>query len=306
MSTKLYDGLRLTEHASDLFEVTRLVSRRMREVFAELRLPIVAKEVARVVDDPAARSEDLPPRFGTVFARARKHWIDEQRAMDRMSTFQDPLRFTIVFGEVFDEHGRRRLAYPFYGDRSYYDALRELRIYDRPVFADYEYQTSTDRPERIDEEAWARRGRDWDQVMTSGDDETDGSFAHLPMWQLPNTIDHVFDRGMWSLDEHDLNEVVTVEERLRRLLRDQLASRMPRPEASPSDYSAVLALMHAVGNAVTEYLASDAGAELEHPAPLPSDLTTRISELPEPYRAPEEALEQMQIRAVELLEPGQD
>ncbi|MFD4947007.1 hypothetical protein ACFWNT_31895 [Streptomyces sp. NPDC058409] len=78
MSIKLFDGLRMTAHAPDLFELTRMTSKRMREVFRELAVPSVARNVARVVDDAEARERDMGGRLHDyLIYRARKLWIDE-------------------------------------------------------------------------------------------------------------------------------------------------------------------------------------------------------------------------------------
>ncbi|MFD9604700.1 hypothetical protein [Streptomyces sp. NPDC059970] len=188
MSIKLYDGLRMTAHAPDLFELTRMTSKRMREVFRELAVPIIARNVARVVDDAEARERDMGGRLHDyLIYRARKLWIDEQAGLDHRLAFHDPLRFSIVFGEVDDDHSTRRLAYPFAGKHAYTDALMGLEADGRPIFVDYHYQNQTDQPEEIRDEEWKRRRDDWGRLLTADDRGTDGTFGHLPGWQLPDS-----------------------------------------------------------------------------------------------------------------------
>ncbi|MGW3199115.1 hypothetical protein ACWDBD_32025, partial [Streptomyces sp. NPDC001118] len=221
MSAKLYDGLRLTAHAPDLFELTRVISKRMREVFRELAVPIIARNVARVVDDAEVRERDMGgPLHNYLVYRARKLWLDGQAGLDDRMTFHDPLRFSIVFGQVDDEWGTHRLAYPFAGNRAYTDVLLALEADGHPIFVDYHYQNQADRPAEVSDDEWKHRRDDWKSLLDAEDPETDGTFGHLPGWQLSDSIEGVFDTVLHGYKDTviDLNAHRTMEYRMRQAL----------------------------------------------------------------------------------------
>lgn len=298
MSTKLYDGLRLTAHAPDLHTVSRLVSQRMREVFNELALPIVAEHVALVMDNVEARSNGMSGLLGDYLVyRARQVWVDEQNKENPASVFHDPLRFSMVFGEVSDEAGTRRLAYHYAGNRAYEKALVELHTdEDRPIFADYHYQNQTDIPDDVSDEEWGQRRKDWDALLRSDDPDTDGTFGHLLMWQLPDTIRSVFDQAILGYEALGLNEIVTIEQRLRRSLSIAVASRRPLLEGFT--YSDILHRKRLIGQALDTYLATEEGAGMPRPLALPLDLNIRMDQLPPVFAAPDQHVDAI----VELIE----
>ncbi|MFF8917479.1 hypothetical protein ACF08M_30265 [Streptomyces sp. NPDC015032] len=293
MSTKLYDGLRLTAHAPDLFDLTRMVSQRMHEVFRELAVPIIAKNVARVVDDAEVRERDMGgPLHDYLVYRARRLWLDEQAGLDDRTTFHDPLRFSIVFGQVDDERGARRLAYPFAGRHQYTEALMALEADGRPLFVDYHYQDQADRPEEIQKSEWKRRREDWDLLLDAEDPETDGTFGHLPGWQLPGSIEGVFDAVLLGYRDAaiDLNAHCTVERRMRRALIQAVALDLDLGPAD--DFNRVLTRNRRIERAVELYLGTAEGETRLRPVPLPDahELDITIRELPPVYEPDPEAI----------------
>ncbi|MFB7594637.1 hypothetical protein [Streptomyces sp. NPDC056160] len=293
MSAKLYDGLRLTAHAPDLFELTRVISKRMREVFRELAVPIIARNVARVVDDAEVREREMGgPLHNYLVYRARKLWLDEQAGLDDRMTFHDPLRFSIVFGQVDDDHGTRRLAYPFAGNRAYTDALMTLEANGRLLFVAYPYQNQAGRPAEIRVEEWKRRHEDWNRLLDSDDRETDGTFGHLPGWQLPDSIEGVFDAVLLGYKDAtiDLNAHCTIEHRMRRALNRAVTLDLDLDEVN--GISRVLTRNRRIERAIELYLSTPGGAAMLRPEPLPDarDLDIAVSELPPVYEPPAEAV----------------
>ncbi|MFJ9901195.1 hypothetical protein ACIQPR_48650 [Streptomyces sp. NPDC091280] len=293
MSIKLYDGLRLTAHAPDLFELTRVISKRMREVFSELAVPVIARNVARVVDDTEVRERDIGGHLHkyTVY-RARKLWLDEQTGLDDHITIHDPLRFSIVFGQVDDGHGARRLAHPFAGNRAYTDALMALEADRQPLFVDYHYQNQGDRPPEIPRDDWKRRRDDWNRLLEADDRETDGTLGHLPGWQLPNSIDGVFDAVLHGDTDTtiDLNDHCTIEHRMRRALNRAVTRSLDLDEVNA--ISRVLIGNRRIRRAISQYLDTPEGKALPPPVPLPGvrELDVTMSELPPAYEPPAEAV----------------
>ncbi|MYR56595.1 hypothetical protein GTY54_10205 [Streptomyces sp. SID625] len=296
MSTELYDGLRLTAQAPDLFELTRVISKRMREVFRELAVPVIARNVARVVDDAAVRERDMGgPLHNYLVYRARKLWLDEQAGLDDRMTFHDPLHFSIVFGQVDDEWGTRRLAYPFTGNRAYTDALRSLEADDHPIFVDYHYRDQADRPAKVSNNEWKHRRDDWNHLLDAEDPETDGTFEHLPGWQLPDSIEGVFDtvlRG-YTNTVIDLNAHRSIEYRMRRTLNRAVAFGLNLDPVDGVDR--VLRRNQRIERAISQYLDTAAGKAMPRPAPLPGarELDVMISKLPPVYEPPVEAVAQI-------------
>lgn len=289
MSARLYGGLRLTAHAPDLFELTRMISKRMREVFRELAVPIIARNVARVVDDAEVRERDMGgPLNNYLVYRARKLWLDEQAGLDSRVTFHDPLRFSIVFGRVDDDYGTRRLAYPFAGNRAYTDALMALEADGRPLFVDYHYQNQADRPKEIRKDEWKRRRDDWNRLLDADDRETDGTFRYVPGWQLPDSIEGVFNAVLLGYDgtDIDLDVHCAVEDRMRRALNRAVVLDLDLDEVN--GISRVLTRNRRIERAIELYLSTADGAAMPRPALLPDarDLGIAISKLPPVYEPP--------------------
>lgn len=296
MSARLYGGLRLTAHAPDLFELTRVISKRMREVFRELAVPIIARNVARVVDYVEVRERDMGgPLHDRLVYRARKLWLDEQAGLDNRVTFHDPLRFSVVFGQVDDDYGTRRLVYPFAGNRAYADALMALEADGRPLFADYHYQDQADRPNEVRKDEWKRRRDDWNRLLKVRDRETDGTFGHLPGWQLPDSIESVFDAVLLGHKDTtiDLNAHCTVEGRMRRALTRAVVCDLDLDEVN--NISRVLTRNRRIERAIEIYLSTAGGAVMPRPALLPDvqDLDIAISKLPPVYEPPAGAVARM-------------
>ncbi|MGW0881286.1 hypothetical protein [Streptomyces sp. NPDC002671] len=293
MSAKLYDGLRLTAHAPDLFELTRVISKRMREVFRELAVPIIARNVARVVDDAEVRERDMGgPLHNYLVYRARKLWLDEQAGLDDRMTFHDPLRFSIVFGQVDDEWGTHRLAYPFAGKRAYTDALLALEADGHPIFVDYHYQNQADRPTEVSDDEWKHRRDDWNSLLDAEDPETNGTFGHLPGWQLPDSIEGVFDTVLLGYKDTviDLNAHRTIEYRMRQTLNRAVTLDLNLDPVG--GMNRVLTRNRRIERAISQYLDTAEGKAMPRPAPLPGvrELDVTISELPPAYEPPTEAV----------------
>ncbi|KAB7835706.1 hypothetical protein [Streptomyces mobaraensis] len=288
MSIKLYDGLRLTAHAPDLFELTRVISKRMREVFRELAVPIIARNVARVVDDAEVCEREMGgPLHNYLVYRARKLWLDEQAGLDSRVTFHDPLRFGIVFGQVDDDYGTHRLAYPLAGNRAYVDALMSLEADGRPFFVGY-YQNQADRQKEVRKDEWKRRRDDWNRLLEVDDLKADGAFGHLPGWQLPDSIEGVFDAVLLGHKDTtiDLNAHCTVEDRMRRALNRAVTFGLDLDGVN--GISGVLSCNRRIERAIKLHLSTASGATMLRPAPLPDvqDLDIAISQLPPVYEPP--------------------
>ncbi|MEU7156015.1 hypothetical protein AB0A98_06160 [Streptomyces chrestomyceticus] len=288
MSIKLYDGMRLTAHAPDIFELTRVISKRMREVFRELAVRIIARNVARVVDDAEVRERDMGgPSHHYLVYRARKLWLDEQAGLVDRITFHDPLRFSIVFGQVSDGCGTRQLAYPFSGNRAYTEALMALEANGRPLFAEYHYHYQADRPKEIREDEWKRRRDDWNHLLDADDRETDGTLGHLPGWQLPDSIEGVFDAVLRGRkDTIDLNVHCTVEDRMRRALNRAVVLYLGLDEVN--GISRALTRNRRIEHAIELYLSTAHGVAIPRPALLPDtrNLGIAVSKLPPVYEPP--------------------
>ncbi|MDX3020021.1 hypothetical protein [Streptomyces acidiscabies] len=293
MSIKLYDGLRLTTHAPGLFELTRVISKRMREVFHELAVPVIARNVARVVDDAEVRERDMGgPLHNYLVHRARRLWLDEQAGSDDRMTFHDPLRFSIVFGRVDDEQGTRRLAYPFAGNRAYTDALLALEADGHPIFVDYHYQNQADRPAEVPDDEWKRRRDDWNSLLDAEAPDTDGTFEHLPGWQLSDSIEGVFDTVLLGDKDTviDLNAHRTIDHRMRRALNRALALGLDLDPVG--GINRVMTRNRCIERAISQYLDTAGGRAMPRPASLPDvrELDVTISELPPVYEPPAEAV----------------
>lgn len=276
MSTKVYDGLRLTAHAPDLFTLTRIISKRMREVFYELATEVISGWVTRIVDEPTERGDE--PKM-MLLDRGQELWLAQQNKINPHLRGHDPLRFQIVFSEVSDDLGTRRLAYTFCDHPAYREALFGFsNEFGKPYFVDYHYQNSTEGPEEISEEEWSMRRRDWNAVLDSDDPETNGTFGHLPGWSLPDTIREVFGTWLWMRKSIDLNQHISPERRRRMMLQRDAWRQLGTPDSS--DFGAILRTERRLKQAVTDVLARPEHADAPLPDPLPSSLLVAVGELP--------------------------
>ncbi|MGW6605590.1 histidine phosphatase family protein [Streptomyces sp. NPDC055036] len=131
MSTKLYDGLRLTAYAPDPFELTRAITKGMSEVFRELAVRTIARNVARVVDDTEICGSEMG---GHLHDHLVRHSESTENATKYTGFYQDPrpwsgpaahalsrdlvdvtprgfLQFVWLHGDLADLVGPRRTFY---------------------------------------------------------------------------------------------------------------------------------------------------------------------------------------------------
>lgn len=290
MSTKLYNGLRLTAHAPDIYQLTREIARVIKPIFKELATKIIAEYVAQVIDYPERRPEGAV----TVYDAAKKNWLNEQLRMNPHLVGQDPLHFRVAFAEVGDAQGTRRLAYAICEQSKYRHALLAMATTEgKPYFTDYHFQTSTDRPDEISEEEWEQRRRDWDRVLDDGGLSCNGAFDHLPGWQLPDTVREVF--GTWTFwnKELDLNAHVSRQQRLHDLIESAMTKQIVLEDdefiemGDRPDFGVISRHMQIMRRVIERERCL-----LEHPAtPLPQALptaihSTRLTDLT-PYEVPE-------------------
>ncbi len=296
MSTKLYSGLRLTAHAPDIYTLTRIISKHMREVFHELAVEVIARHVQVLVDSQKARDEAIADYAGvSLQLAAEKRWRNEQAELNRHSRLQDPLRFQIVFGETEDEHGNLlRLAYPFTGRHQYVHALANLKTESgKPIFVDFHYQDQTERPEEIPEPEWEQRRTAWDQVLHSDDPETDDTFGHLPGWALPETIEGVFGTWLWLQDGIDLSAHDDRARRMRLAVneaawRELGLDALSRGDDGQPDLGWLSRQVTELRQSVKTVVARPEWQDVALPKPLPSDLEVRVADLPAVYAPPAE------------------
>lgn len=201
MSTKIYDGLRLSDPSADLFEVVQEVSGAITAQFKIARLAEVAEAVATLVD--ATADDKDADRW--VFDVARRRWLDEQHKLGEHHALNDPLRFSMVFarsassGEV--------LALPWCLGRSeYLEALNATGL-----FAEYGYWDNSDRPQGVSDAEWDLRRRAWDEISND-----EGTLTHLPMWQLSRSLTDVFSYDVLDqVEPGDLDVHVSPRQRLQ-------------------------------------------------------------------------------------------
>lgn len=253
MSTKLYDGLRLTE--PDLFVAVPVIATAIKNAFHELRPKIVAEEVAAIVDTKEGRNTQDESNF--VFLQAHKNWLKEQAEYGPHHRFNDPLRFEICFGQAVS---RSTLAYPFHNEPAYQATLLETGL-----FQEYGYQNNADKPDDITEQDWTTRRLDWNSILNA-----EGNMTSLPTWRLAGSIDDVFD----IFAGYDLNEYLSRHTRLLRILTAAAVNSVYQSAAKQNVQMAiheVISASQTVTTAVNEHLAELSPTELETllPQPLP-------------------------------------
>lgn len=204
MSTKIYEGLRLADPSTSLFDAVAVLSVAVTAHFNTQRRAVVAEEIVQVVDR-GDRGDDRC----MVFDDARTRWLEQQNKLGHHHTLSDPLRFTIVFGQA---SSGRTLALPFYLHSAGYGDI----LAGTGLFHEYGYWNNTDRPSEASKKEWAARRDDWDSILND-----DGTFAHLPLWQL-DSMHNTFSYDVLFHTTTTVDEFVTPRDRLKRTLAEAL------------------------------------------------------------------------------------
>lgn len=206
MSTKIYSGLRLADPKTSIFDAVKTVSQAIRASFAVVRLPLVAEQIVKIVDEG-----ERGPANRLVFDDAEAQWLREQNELGTHHALNDPLRFSICFAEASDG---RVLAVPFHMNSEYDKVLAATGL-----FEEYGYWNNSDRPAQFSKEAWDLRRDHWDSVL-----DDDDTFGHLPMWQLTSLHETFSWEVLFDRDEV-VDTYVTPQQRFRRLLTKALMNR---------------------------------------------------------------------------------
>lgn len=268
MSTKLYEGLLLTEAKPDLFTLIPKLAKTVQKVYKRLSLKLVAEELGEALVDPAWRETRRPG--ATLIMEVETAWKKQQENYGSHHTFNDPLRFSIVFGRT--KRGRV-LAYPFYARPAYGKSLEKLGI-----FQEWGYWNNSDRPTEVAEEEWDERREEWDSLL-----DEEGSFGSLPFWKLDSG--EPFLEVYLSSEELDINGKMSPEKRLQRLLQQEFLRKIHGDKETPN-----WGLIVESGRYTKDYLKSPAGLAIPRPQPFPEDTWRRtISELPPLDTLPEDA-----------------
>ncbi|MFF2053793.1 hypothetical protein ACFVU2_19470 [Leifsonia sp. NPDC058194] len=203
MSTKIYSGLRLADPETSIYDAVKTVSRAIRASFAVVRLPLVAEQIVRIVDEG-----ERGPENRLVFDDAEAQWLREQNEIGTHHALNDPLRFSICFGEASDG---RVLAVPFHMNAEYDKALAATGL-----FEEYGYWNNSDRPENLSNDQWRKRREDWDSVL-----DPDDTFGHLPHWELVS-LRETFSFEILFDETKTVDAYIEPRQRLRRLLANAL------------------------------------------------------------------------------------
>lgn len=216
MSIKIYDGLIAADPTDDIFSLIQKIRPVVTAHFRELSLGVIARMYAELAEDPEAREEIHPNRYLRPIADQR--WQKQQRDLDPHMRNHDPLRCQIVFGAVPDVKGGHKLLLNIFAEDPGY---RQVLI-DAGIVADYGYWNNVDQPEDLSADQWNQRREDWMHIVETGD----GSYAHLPSWDVPGTIDEVFypiaGDHVDFFKAADLNDYCTPAERILPVLRSQI------------------------------------------------------------------------------------
>jgi len=268
MSVKLYGGLRLIDPKTDIFELTPKIAAAVRPVFEEASRKLVADEIFRFVDGHDAPDSATPQR--SILSDLEADWKKRQRDYGSHHTLNDPLRFSMVFGRSSEGN---LLAYPYYREPDYDEAIRELGL-----FEDYHYQDQTEEPAEFTRKQWKARGKEWESL-----ENFQGTFGDLPSWELGRT-DEPFEVVYWShgKEDFDPNLYTTADERLREILVQRLFRHASEELNFPQDQ--LIPLYGHARRVVGLYLNSkDRSSGLLSPEPLPVGAYTTYQDLPAPY-----------------------
>lgn len=255
MSTKLYDGLRLKDSTADIFELVPLVAYAIAGAYGEAAIELMATELVDYLDgipDFSGRDPQSLPIYDL-----QDSWRKHQQELGSHHALNDPLRFSIVFGRA---QSGTLLAYPFYRESRYRDALESLEI-----FEDYHYQNQSDRPDEISSAQWGQRRKDWDSVLDGR-----GTLGSLPSWQLSESDRPFSQLYSSSARTVDANSFSSPESRLSHILRRSLFG-YAMEEINPAQ-DRVFPLLNHCHRIVAEFLATEEGSSLKAPKRIPQGL----------------------------------
>lgn len=275
MSTKLYDGLKLKDPSTDIFELIPKVAEAIEAAFTQAAQDLVAEELISWIDTPGRWPEE-GKRTYPLFD-AERAWNRQQQDYGSHHALNDPLRFSIVFGR---SSAGNLLAYPHYSEDRYRKALKKLR-----VFEDYHYQNSSDRPRNISQRAWQQRYEEWDSLLSK-----DGTLGNLPLWEFGRSdqpFTEVFMRGSKSFDA---NRVTTADSRLKQILAAPLLQRVIEELSIPQDQ--IFRIIFEVQRTIARYLETPEGEAAARPAPVPRGTSFDYGDL-EIYEPTPELLEDL-------------
>jgi len=269
MSVKLYNGLRVVDPQTDIFELTPKIAGAVRPVFEEAARKLVAEELLRLVDNSGELNPERMDR--PILADLERDWSKRQQELGSHHYLNDPLRFSMVFGRSSKGNF---LAYSYYTEPAYGEALRSLGI-----FEDYHYQDQTDEPDGFSRKEWKARGKEWDSLENS-----EGTFGDLPSWNLDRTQDPFSALYFGNrTDEFDPNSYTTPRARLKEIVTSRLFS-YAREELRVSS-AALIPLYSRTRSVVGRYLRDEENSSaLSVPELLPLGIDTTYEDLPEPYR----------------------
>lgn len=282
MSIKIYNGLIAADPTDDIFSLIQKIRPVVTAHFRELSLEVIARTYAELAEDPKVREEVHPNRYLRPIADQR--WYKQQRDLDPHARNHDPLRCQIVFGAVPDAEGGHKLLLNIFAEDPGY---RQVLV-DAGIVADYGYWDNVDQPEDLSADQWSQRREDWMHIVEAGD----GSYAHLPIWDLPGTIDEVFypiagDHADF-FKAANLNDYCTPTERILPVLRSQImkAQLDTRDTAITGQELAneIQKLIAPVDRCARQIIAEHADEITAEPLP---GIASTVGDLPAPITIPE-------------------
>lgn len=243
---------RLTAHAPDLFAVTQLISTVVGDVFREKALTIMAESTAKVMDNASHREEIQGHKDMCLLFQAYLLWTTAHNPTQHS---RHMLPFEIVFAEISDDNGVRRLVHPITPERRYTDALLAMEIEGKPLFETHQ-------------------GSDWDTAMRSVNPRDNNSYRHLPRWVLPSSVENVLQEVSRQSDV-DLNDYIHPQKRLRSALIRSVEVTSLKSAQGLDIRTRNSHLRQALAN----FLSSPEGQATSQPAQIPSDLYMPLDEL---------------------------
>lgn len=130
-------------------------------------------------------------------------------------------------------------------------------------------------------------------MLSSDDPETHDTFAHLPGWELAETVDNVFGVWLWMHGDIDLSAHDDRVQRMRLALngaawRELLLDEKTRGENGQPDLGRLSRQVMGLRQTVKAVVALPEWQDVILPEPLPSDLQVAIQDLPAPHQPPAE------------------
>lgn len=213
MSTKIYNGYRLTE-GTDPFDFIQSLRQTIAPVRQNLDAQLLASLTVARIDKAWINSESVP----AVPALDAAHtWSRDQEALSSHTYGHDPYRFSLTVGKDAQTGRYHVLTFTEEPDlRDAFEAMAEVE--------EYGYWNNSDAPAYVTDEQWDERRSAWGRVLPGYSAPSEVMFIYNPFEGL---VGHLLG-AVQHLKEMMLPQMPSIENRAKRIAVDAYTNYLVR------------------------------------------------------------------------------